>query len=174
MNANTPTKIIDPKSKRRCGVFDLRQLGAINQNLNSSLRKRFIDQFCNGCLTRTTGCFDQNFDESIHELSLDAGDNAGMVNHSQTRKFTNMAAAKQPNERYRLKGRTRYIGVQGWERDEDAKRIAKLARQQGIKVMAQYDLAQNQTFLYVPESRYAHDTSVIRTIEQQEGIEATA
>lgn len=81
-----------------------------------------------------------------------------------------MAASKQPNERYRLRGPTRYIGVDGWVRDEDAKRIAKLARKQGIKVMAQYDLAQNLTYLYVPESSYANDAGVIRTLEEQEGI----
>jgi hypothetical protein len=76
-----------------------------------------------------------------------------------------MVAVKQPNERYRLRGPTRYIGVDGWVRDEDAKRIAKLARKQGIKVMAQYDLAQNMTYLYVPEITYANDAGIIRSLD---------
>lgn len=74
---------------------------------------------------------------------------------------------KQPNERYRLRGATRYLGVDSWEKDDEAKRIARLARKRGVKVMTQYDLAQNCTFLYVPESSYEHDTSVIFEINKQ-------
>ena len=77
-----------------------------------------------------------------------------------------MPPAKLPSERYRLRGTTRYLGVRGWEKDEEAKRIARLARKHGIRVVAQYDLAQNCTFLYVPETTYADDIKVIFEIEK--------
>lgn len=81
-----------------------------------------------------------------------------------------MTVVKQPIERYRLRGVTRYLGVRGWERDNDAKKIAKLARKRGVKVMAQYDLAQNVTYLYVPEISYEQDARLILQIEAEEGL----
>lgn len=81
-----------------------------------------------------------------------------------------MREAKQPNARYRRKGRTLYTGVDCWVNDADAKRIAKEARARGVKAMAQFDRTQGATYIYVPDASYAHDTGVVYGIEQELGI----